>query len=59
MRPGAGPAPSRPLLDADEVGVERLVAVVHLDLDVRVRVGEVLAEARGVVGVGVGTHDDR
>src|SRR5690242_13681320 len=47
------------LLDADEVRVEGLVTVVELDLDVGMVLGDVLADARGVVGVGVGADDDR
>src|SRR5438874_7570854 len=47
------------LLDADEVGVERLVAFMDLDLDVGVRELHVLRDARRLVGIGLGTHDQR
>src|SRR3954470_20148395 len=47
------------LLDADEVRVEGLVTVMELDLDVGVRLGDVLADTRGVGGVGLGADDDR
>ena len=40
--------PSRGLLDADEVRVQRLVALVHLDLDVGVRRADDARETRGV-----------
>src|SRR3954454_2312835 len=57
--PGSRRGATGALLDAEEVRVERLVATVHLDLDVRVHVGEMLGEAGGVVVVGLGAQDDR
>ena len=46
-----------PLLHADEVGVQRLAAVVELDLEVRERDFDVLADALGVLGRGVAADE--
>src|SRR5204863_7393849 len=52
-------ASSEALFDADEIGVERLVAFMDLDLDVGVRELEMLRDARRVAVVGTRTADER
>src|SRR5260221_14159548 len=48
VRPSGGGAGTGPLLDADEGRVERLAALVHLDLHVRVLERQVLLEVTRV-----------
>src|SRR3954449_7932774 len=55
MPPGTAVGPA--LLDADEVGVQRLTPFVDLELDVRVRPLDVLLDARGVGETRVGAGD--
>src|SRR4051812_44260386 len=57
MPPGTAVGPA--LLDADEVGVERLIPFVDLELDVRVRASDVLLDTRGVGGARGGAGDQR
>jgi uroporphyrinogen-III synthase len=45
------------LLDAEQVRVERLAAVVHLDLDVGVRIGEPGLEVVGDGAIGIDARD--